>query len=84
MIKFNDEFSFERDKYQWILHQQLPCKDKDGNPKMKPYTTYHASIKQICSQIIERSLGKCESLDEIQNLIDNAVESLTKYTEALT
>jgi len=84
MIKFNDEFSFERDKYQWLLHQKLPCKDKDGNPKIKVYTTYHGNIKQICGEIIERSLGKCKDLDEMQILLNNAVYNLTIHTEALT
>ena len=77
MIKFNERFSFERGKYDWHLHEHYMGKDKDGNDKENTRTTYHATLRQICGVIIDRSCGDCESLEEIKELLVNAQDMLS-------
>ncbi|MCP4103905.1 MAG: hypothetical protein GY750_21170 [Lentisphaerae bacterium] len=76
MIKFNEKFSFEKDKYCWQLHEFYMGKGKDKKPKMQKNTTYHATLEQVCGVIIDRSCGDCESLEEIKALLQNATETL--------
>jgi hypothetical protein len=71
MIKINEDFEFERDPQQWVLHEW-----RDGvNPKTKEPTrvekiTYHGTLHQVCSAVIERNSGKCESLKEVMKAIE--------------
>jgi hypothetical protein len=59
MIRFfNDRFEFERDKYQWILHEYYEGKDKDGNPKVQRRTTFHGKLEQVIDNIVDRSCGE--------------------------
>ena len=81
MIKFNEQFSFEKDPNCWQLHEWRDGKSKDGVAKRQKKTTYHASLQQICGAIIERSCGDCESLEEIKHLLENALRVLTKHAE---
>jgi hypothetical protein len=75
MIKINEDFEFERDPHQWILHEW-----RDGvNPKTKEPTrvekvTYHGTLHQVCCEVIERYAGSCDSLQEVMKAIES-----TKY-----
>ncbi len=73
MIKFNDRFEFERDKYCWHLHEWRVGQDKGGDVKMHRDTTYYPNIQQLCVVIIDRSLGGCESLEEMIKLLEYTV-----------
>ncbi len=69
MIKFNDTYSFERDQYCWHLHEKYIGKDKHKNDKEFTRTTYHPSLQYICRHLIDKECGKCESLEQILNLL---------------
>lgn len=47
--------------------------------KRQKKTTYHASLQQICGAIIDSSCGKCDSIEEIKQLLENALNVLTKH-----
>lgn len=81
MIVFNERFSFERDTYGWKLHEKREGKDKDGKPKDSTKTTYHANLNQVCGAIIDKTIGDCESLEEIKSLLSDARHILTKLAE---
>ena len=81
MIKFNEEFSFERDKYNWILDQTVPGHDKDGAPKDQHRYTYHGTLAQACGTIIELSVARCETLEEVIHLLTHAKEELVNHVE---
>ena len=83
MITFNEDFKFERDKYQWLLHHTIDGLDKDKKPKRQTSITYHATLEQICSAIIERSAGECKDLDEIKTLLTDALVLVTGHLEEL-
>ena len=74
MIKLSERFSFEQDPYQWLLHETVAGKDKDGNPKPRRKTTYHKNLKQIAGEIIDRTSGDCSSMDELIANFDATVD----------
>jgi len=83
MIKVNDRFSFERDKYQWLLHESRLGKDREGNDKVHVDTSYHGSLKQVCEQVIDRSQGSddCGLLDELVIYTEDAINSMMDHAE---
>ncbi len=84
MIIFNEDFKFERDKYQWLLHHTVDGWDKKHeHPKRHTHTTFHATLEQICGAIIERSAGECKDLEEIKVLLRFSLSSLTDHVEEL-
>ena len=87
MIKINEKFSCERDKYQWVLTETYLGKDKDGNPKAHTRETYHPKLEQVFSHVIDKTCGDCESLEEMKDMLMNAkkvlkIELVYDYTEA--
>jgi hypothetical protein len=69
MIKFNDTFSFEKGQYCWHLYEKYIGQDKYHNDREFTRTTYHASLKAICRHLIDKECGKCESLEQIIELL---------------
>lgn len=82
MIKINEDFEAERDNYCWHLHQWFDSKDKDGNPKRSKRTTYHPNLKQVLDAVLDKQAGKCESLDQLINLLANANQLLEGLNDA--
>jgi hypothetical protein len=84
MIKFNEQFSFEKDRYSWQLHEWKDGKDKNDKPIRSKKTTYHTTLTQVCDVIVDRSCGACESLDEIKNLIKDTHENLVTCINSIS
>ena len=85
IIKINDDFEMYRDKYQWILMHWTDGVGKKGENKGKTIRvkseSYHGSIEQTCRVILDREIGKCETLADIPKYLENAVSELTGYVE---
>jgi hypothetical protein len=88
MIQINEVFSCERDKYQWLLHQKKP---KGKHPitgelstKESTSVTYHSNPEQIMNVVINRSLGKCESLVEMRDMLVESREMVSKACAAIS
>lgn len=75
MIKINKRFSIEKDKHCWVLYETMISKKKKSGESQK--ATYHPNISQISEAILNRSGDKCESIEELKDLYENAVEKLT-------
>lgn len=71
MIKINDKFSVERDKYQWLLIESKDGLSKKQEPIVTTRTTYHGTLKQCCKEIAERMMGECESVQGIEALLES-------------
>jgi len=71
MIKINDKFSVERDKYQWLLTESKDGIGKDKQPIVTTRTTYHGTLKQCCNEIAERMMGDYSSIAELTMALDN-------------
>lgn len=85
MIKVNDNYEIERDKYQWFLHEigeKIASSGKnEGMPIQTRRTTYHASFTQVANEIIERQMGRCTSLEEISELLGDCQRFLVQRME---
>ena len=81
MLKINDRFETERDKYQWLLHEWTDGQDKHGNPKKQRKTTYHASLKQVCETVIDRQAGDCEDLAAVCAMIDKTAVQMAQFND---
>lgn len=80
MIKVNERFSFERDKYQWLLHDSHMGKpNKEGVSNLQTKTSYHGSLDQVASQIIERECGECQSMTELLTLLNQTKSVCAGY-----
>jgi len=79
MIKYDETFEFERDRYNWHLHTW-----RDGiNPKTKKptrvkHTTYRPSINYVLRAILDVSVGECKDLKQI---LEKQEEVLLKIGE---
>lgn len=82
-IKINEDFSILRYKYGWELHHYVDGMDKDKNPKRQlGRITFHPNIETMSKEIINRTMGECNSLVEIVNLLENASQIVTECVEA--
>ena len=79
MITFdNGRFEAQRDRYQWVLIEHLQGKDRDGNPKIQTKQTYHNTLKNMCTYILDRCAGDCTTAAEIISLLQNSERLLDK------
>lgn len=77
-----NEYFVRRDRYQWILVQMIDGKDREGNPKKQERETYHVTLEQVCSNIIDRQCGKCTSVEELTQLLKETKTAVTmKFTK---
>ncbi len=80
-IKINEDFSILRYKYGWELLHYTDGKDKSDEPIRVCRKTFHADITQCCREILDREIGKCETLADITKYLKNAVSELTGDVE---
>lgn len=82
-IKINDDYSIARDTNCWHVTETKPGTSKDGDPILTKRTLYHGTLEQACRSIIDRSAGRCESLEQILDMLDDSVAFLTSHAESL-
>jgi hypothetical protein len=83
IIKVNSDFNILRYKHGWELHHWTDGKDKEGNDKRQlSRMSFHPNIETISKEIINRTMGECDSLAEIVNLLENASQIVTGCIEA--
>lgn len=70
MIKYK-HFEFERDKFGWMLHiWRDGTRKKTKEPIRVKDTFYYANVENVLKAIIDRSLGGCESIEEMKNFLE--------------
>lgn len=69
-MKINERFTAVRDEWCWHLHETYTGSDKDGNPKDKTKTTYHANVSQVFDYVLDKQIGNAESLPAIAQIIE--------------
>ena len=83
MIKINGKFIIERDGYCWILTEsvvkELEKGKNAGDIKEVSRDTYYPNFPQLAATIIERCAGKCETVEELKELFQNAVNMLSDH-----
>jgi hypothetical protein len=71
MLKVNDRFTIDKDKYNIIIIETYMGKDKNKKPKQKTRETYHATLLQACGVIIDRS-GEGKTVEDVVDAINAA------------
>ena len=69
MIKINPQFSVEKDKYQWLLHEYTDTVNAKDEPTVSTRTTYHPSLNYCLRQIANRMAGKCETVEDLKQTL---------------
>lgn len=84
MIKYNDRFEFEKDKYQWILTEFVDSKDrKTGESKKRAEKSFHGTLRQVMAAICDREAGECDNLLELRTMLDNHEWVMESVAESL-
>lgn len=52
-MKIGPDFEITTDPYNWIVTRWVAGKDKDGNPKRQPHRTYHGSLLQASTRVLD-------------------------------
>jgi len=81
MFKYDDRFSIDSDKYQWLLHDYTRGKNRKGEPSINDRVTYHSTFSQLAIAIIDRSAKDCLDLLELVDMLMTLENKLDKYLE---
>jgi len=66
----NEDFEIKNDGNQWILIQYIAgTSKKTGLPIKSKSQTYHGRLSQACDSLLDKSLKKCESVEEVKKQI---------------
>lgn len=83
MIKLDNEWSFKRDPYNWILYQTYESVDKKtGEVKLKTKQSYHRNIKGILNYLLDKGVGNLDNLSQVVELMDSTVKKCTDLVES--
>ena len=80
-IVINKRFHTHREYAQWVLYEVTEGKNKDGEVTKREKSTYHGSLEQVCKYVIDKSLGDCENLNQIIELLKLSSLMLAKELE---
>lgn len=82
-MKISDDFSLDKDKYQWILTHHKPSTGKQGQPIVSDSVSYHATLEQVANKMVTL---KCTYIDAttIQIFLREFKDSVDKLTYQLT
>ena len=72
IVFVKDKYEAERDKYQWILTEFKEYINKKGQLAIKEELSYHSTLKQMCTVILDRTAGECSSIEELINHYETA------------
>lgn len=76
-VKVNERWSFWREKWCWVLVEMVNSeKKKTKEPIVVEEETYHRTLEQVCSYIVDKDAGNAESMTEIKKIIKNTAKSL--------
>lgn len=84
MIKFNDRFAFERDKWCWTLHEYKKGVNKKTKEEVETvYDTYYPTLEQVCKAIIDRTAGDAQDAKDLRRVIRNVADELGVLIKAM-
>lgn len=81
MFKYDDRFSIDSDKYQWLLHDYTKGQNRKGEPTVNDRLSFHANLKQVADTIVDRSAKPCLDLLEIVETLIELEDKLDRYFE---
>ena len=51
-MRISENYSLEKDKYQWVLINHVAGKNKKGEATMANNKTYHSNLSQVSSYLV--------------------------------
>jgi hypothetical protein len=66
MIVINKKWSVSRDQWQWILHESITTRRKDGTPKVKIRHRYYPWLDQAMRAAAEADCEGVKSFKEVE------------------
>ena len=81
-MKISENYSLKKDRVQWILTEHYTGKDKEGNDKPKERDSYHSTLEQVASYLINN--GESDDLKEYiaaANVIRDEIAALIKASQ---
>ena len=77
-IIINETYSMSRDSNGWTLYTiRQGINPKTKEPTTREVQTYYGRLEQLCSAVIDRSAGDCETLEEIIEMLHYARQGMT-------
>ena len=66
LIKINEKYYYESDKYNWVLYYfSGEIIKKTGKPAVHGSASYHTSLDQMLTKVLDNTLKTCDSFDNI-------------------
>lgn len=80
-MKISENYSLKKDRVQWILTEHYTGKDKEGNDKPKERDSYHSTLEQVASYLINNNeVNDLESWIRLAMDIRDDICSLLKHS----
>ena len=76
MINLKENFSCSRDSYGWKLISYYDGLDRKKNHKRQFNESYYANLDHLLNAVIDIESGKCESLEELKDMLKQAREGI--------
>ena len=76
MLKFNERFEAERVQFCWHLHEYKEGTNRKGESMRSCYTTYYPTLKQVCMEIIDRSLSTATCAKSAKDILERINETI--------
>lgn len=78
MVKVDDRWSFERDKWCWVLYENTKGVKKKTKEEIDVANeTYHANLDQVCRYIIDKEAGNAREVEDLRRVIRNVAQELS-------
>lgn len=79
MITVNERWSFERDKWCWVLIEKIPGFNiKTKEPTITDEETYHRTLEQVCKYIIDKEAGRASEISSLAKIISDTHKMLER------
>ncbi len=84
MIKLSDKWSLTSDPRQWILTEVYEGKNKDGEVKHHSRCTYHSTLHQVSSYLVNQEAKEAITLNQLIEECEKIVVRLQVELEKVT
>lgn len=81
IILLDGDFVVESDLRGWTLITRYIGHNREGDPVIKEKRTYHDSFEKILKKVVDNSIKKCDSIEEVIKLLKNFNKQVTETIE---
>lgn len=82
-FKINDVFSMKRIPRNWVVLEWVDGYDpRSKKETRRQKTSYHGSVYQVCTAVLNKSLENIESLEDVADIIHSTKQELKEFVIA--